>query len=140
MPACARRRSTTGSAGAAPASPRCATPVDRIDAYLAAWHPARARGGHAPDSERELHTIVRASSAGDEIEHEEGRLAARALAFDELRVREIMRPRHEVVVIDAGACREEALAQANATGFTRFPLVDGGGLFWAPPADAPGRV
>ncbi len=60
--------------------------------------PAR-EAGHAPHSEAELHALVRQSGEQGVLERAEQRVTQAALTFDERRVREVMRPRPEVVLL-----------------------------------------
>lgn len=85
--------------------------------------PAR-EAGHAPHSEEELHSLVRASSDQGVLEREEGTLTKNALAFDERRAREVMRPRPHVVTVDVTAGADGVLAAARESGFSRFPVVE----------------
>jgi CBS domain containing-hemolysin-like protein len=89
--------------------------------------PAREAGG-APPSEDELHELLRESSRHGLIDSDEQVLSENALMLDELRVREIMRPRAAVrcatTDMEIGAVVE--LMRESAT--TRLPLCepDGG--------------
>lgn len=51
-------------------------------------------------------------------------------AFDlkHRRVRDIMRPRHEIVALDTGATIADCLETADRTRYSRFPLVEDGNL------------
>jgi CBS domain containing-hemolysin-like protein len=89
--------------------------------------PAR-EAGHVPHSEAELHALVRQSGEGGVLERAEQRVTEAALAFDERRVREVMRPRPDVVLLTTQDTVRVAADRALETGYTRLPLCepDGG--------------
>ncbi len=55
-------------------------------------------------------------------------IALNAFALRQRRVREVMRPRHEIVPLNTEATIAECLALARRTRYSRFPLCEGGNL------------
>jgi CBS domain containing-hemolysin-like protein len=55
-------------------------------------------------------------------------IALNAFALRHRRVREVMRPRHEIVALNTEATTAERLALARQTRYSRFPLCEGGDL------------
>ncbi|MBI2926829.1 MAG: HlyC/CorC family transporter [Verrucomicrobia bacterium] len=55
-------------------------------------------------------------------------IALNAFALRQRRVREVMRPRHEIVGLDTEATIAECMALARRTRYSRFPLCEGGDL------------
>lgn len=55
-------------------------------------------------------------------------IALNAFALRQRAVREIMRPRHEIIALDADASMAECLAVAEQTRYSRFPLCEKGDL------------
>ncbi|HUF61538.1 MAG TPA: hemolysin family protein [Verrucomicrobiales bacterium] len=80
--------------------------------------------GHSHSSE-ELRLIVRASEEADQVTETEREILINALQLSELVVRDIMRPRNEVVTLDPDDPFEENLRIAVESRYTRFPLVNG---------------
>ncbi len=55
-------------------------------------------------------------------------IALNAFAMRQRRVREVMRPRHEIVALNTEATIAECVALARRTRYSRFPLCEGGNL------------
>ena len=55
-------------------------------------------------------------------------IALNAFALRQRRVREVMRPRHEIVALNTDDSIAECLALARRTRYSRFPLCEGGDL------------
>ncbi len=79
-------------------------------------------------SEEEIRLII-----GQSRQHTSGPtlgqdIALNAFALRQRRVREVMRPRSEIVGLDTEASIAECLALAQRTRYSRFPLCEGGDL------------
>jgi CBS domain containing-hemolysin-like protein len=94
--------------------------------------PPASEAGHAPHSEDELRTLLRESRAGGLIERQEAELSERALVFGDRRVREVMRPRPEIVFVTTSDDARRVAEVATASGHTRLPLVEPDGGLDAP--------
>ena len=75
-------------------------------------------------SEQELLGIVEAAADDDVIEHEERELIESIIEFGDTVAREVMVPRPDMVVIEAGVTVSEALDVAIQHGFSRLPMLD----------------
>ena len=87
--------------------------------------PPANEAGSKPHSEDELRTLLRQSSEQGLIRQDERRLSEAVLLYGDRRVREVMRPRPEVVVMTADQSLAEAGRVAVHSGHTRFPLCEG---------------
>ena len=104
-------------------------PFNRLLNYTARW--LLERIGIEPDgatdhaqSEEELRLLI-TSAQGTAV----GRsIILNALDLHHRVVREVMRPRHEIVAFDTDASFAECLALAEKTRYSRFPLCEGGDL------------
>jgi CBS domain containing-hemolysin-like protein len=79
-------------------------------------------------SEEELRLVLAASqkhSPGSALGRE---IVLNALDLRQRLVREVMRPRQEIAVLDTEAGLAECLSAAEKTRYSRFPLCDGGNL------------
>ena len=86
--------------------------------------PPANEAGSQPHSEEELRSLLRQSSEQGLIRQDERRLSEAVLLYGDRRVREVMRPRPEVVVMTADQSLAEAGRLAVHSGHTRFPLCD----------------
>ncbi|HEV2821297.1 MAG TPA: hemolysin family protein [Solirubrobacteraceae bacterium] len=84
--------------------------------------PPANEAGSQPHSEDELRSLLRQSSEQGLIRQDERRLSEAVLLYGDRRVREVMRPRPEVVVMTADQSLAEAGRLAVHSGHTRFPL------------------
>ena len=104
-------------------------PFNRLLNYAARW--LLERIGIEPDgatdraqSEEELRLLI-TSAQGTAV----GRnIILNALDLRHRVVREVMRPRHEIIAFDTDASLAECLALAEKTRYSRFPLCEGGDL------------
>jgi len=80
---------------------------------------------HSEEEIRLLLTQTRRHAHGPTIGQD---IALNAFTLRHLRVREIMRPRHEIVGLNTEADIAECLAVAERTRYSRFPLCEGGDL------------
>jgi len=104
-------------------------PFNRLLNYAARW--LLERIGIEPDgatdraqSEEELRLLI-TSAQGTAV----GRnIILNALDLRHRVVREVMRPRHEIIAFDTDASFAECLALAEKTRYSRFPLCEGGDL------------
>jgi len=90
--------------------------------------PPVAEAGHAPHSEGELRELLRQSSREGMIDIDEGELSENVLLFGDRRVREAMTPRLQVDLLSTDDDLPRAVEVVIATGRTRLPLCEGGGL------------
>jgi CBS domain containing-hemolysin-like protein len=80
---------------------------------------------HSEEELRLLFSTTRQQSGGTAL----GRaIVLNALDLRRRTVREVMRPRQEIIAIDTGASIAECLDLAEKTRFSRFPLCEGGDL------------
>jgi len=86
-----------------------------------------SEGDHVHSSD-ELALLVAQSGAAMEVTDMEREIAVNALELNDLKVRDVMTPRQDVVVLDADEDFEKQLELALRTKHTRFPLVKGGHL------------
>lgn len=77
-------------------------------------------------SQAELQMLLSASARGGQISEQEKKISARALRFADLRARQIMVPRHEVVYLSLADPLETNLAKARTNNFARYPLCEKG--------------
>ena len=76
-------------------------------------------------SRRDLEFIVADLGAEGQLDAPELEMLERALAFSELRVRETMTPRPQVVAADVRSTPAQLAELAQRSGYSRFPLWDG---------------
>jgi len=80
------------------------------------------RGGH---SEEELRLVLATAQSGTAG----GRgIVLNALDLRHRTAREVMRPRHEIIVFDSAATISECVALAEKTRYSRFPICENGDL------------
>jgi len=73
--------------------------------------------------EQEFLGIVEAAAQEEIIEHEERELIESIIEFGDTVVREIMRPRPDLISVDAGVSIDEALDEAFEHGVSRLPVL-----------------
>ena len=73
--------------------------------------------------EQEFLGIVEAAAEEEIIEHEERELIESIIEFGDTVVREIMRPRPDVISVDAGSSIDAALDEAFEHGVSRMPVM-----------------
>ena len=73
--------------------------------------------------EQEFLGIVEAAAEEEIIEHEERELIESIIEFGDTVVREIMRPRPDIVHVDAGTTVDDALDEAFEHGVSRLPVM-----------------
>lgn len=76
-------------------------------------------------SARELASLVRSSARSGTLDTTTAALVDRSLRFGTLTAEELMTPRSKVVALQAGDTVADLAAAGAATGFSRFPVVDG---------------
>lgn len=76
---------------------------------------------HSPE---ELRMLIVDSSEGGRLDKEEGRMLDNIFSFYQKTARDIMLHRNDVIAFDVEMARKEALAQAGASGHTRFPAYE----------------
>ncbi len=82
------------------------------------------RGERSPHSVEELKMITRAVHAAGRISRFEEEVVLHALEMDEVAVREIMVPRHDIVSLPADASLDQVLRTAAEHPFSRFPIYE----------------
>ncbi len=80
---------------------------------------------HSEEELRLLFTSTRRRVGGTSLGHD---IVLNALDLRTLRVRDVMRPRHEIVSLSSEASLTECLDVAEKTRFSRFPLCEEGNL------------
>lgn len=80
-----------------------------------------------PHSEQELEELIAESERRGLLEPEEQEFAKGAFHFGDRRARDVMVPRREVAVLDAGLDLREATTRAARSGRRRLPLVEADG-------------
>lgn len=88
----------------------------------------RSMTGSAPQAvttEAEILAMVRLGEQSGQVSAAEMQMVANVLRFDNVRCRQIMVPRRDVVMVQIDATIEDTLAKAAAQGHTRYPLVTG---------------
>jgi CBS domain containing-hemolysin-like protein len=86
--------------------------------------PPASEAGTEAHSLDELRLAVRESAEGGALDREDVQLAEAAFDFGGRRVRDVMRPRTEVVVVGVDEGFDAAAARVMDTGLTRLPLVE----------------
>jgi putative hemolysin len=96
---------------------------------LMRWWKLDVEHGHAHvHSPEELAGLYRASAEGGLIDASERDMLAGILNVDDRLAREIMTPRVRLVTVRSDATAADALAELAEGPFTRFPVVDEGGV------------
>ena len=85
----------------------------------------RPRRRGATVSESELLAMADVAMEDEVIEHEERALIHSIIEFGDTIVREVMRPRPDMVTVEADLPVSEALGAAMGAGFSRLPVYDG---------------
>lgn len=88
----------------------------------------RSLTGNVPASvttEAEIMAMVRQGEESGQVSAAEMQMVANVLRFDDVRSRQIMVPRRDVVVVQADSTVEDALAKVTSQGHTRYPLCQG---------------
>jgi CBS domain containing-hemolysin-like protein len=86
--------------------------------------PPASEAGHQPHSEDELRHLLRESSREGTIGREEQELSEAALVFGDLRAREVMNPRAEVVYVLTTDSPRQVAERVIESGHTRLPLCE----------------
>lgn len=79
-------------------------------------------------SEDELRELVDLAGEADLIEAEERRMIQSVFEIGETRVREVMVPRPDMVVLPMGVSLEESMGVFLRSGFSRIPVIGEGGV------------
>lgn len=88
----------------------------------------RSLTGNAPaavTTEAEIMAMVRQGEKSGQVSAAEMQMVANVLRFDDVRCRQIMVPRRDVVVVQIGASVESTLETIASHGHTRYPLCQG---------------
>jgi CBS domain containing-hemolysin-like protein len=80
---------------------------------------------HSHDELRLLMTATQKHSGGTDLGHS---IVINAMDLHRRRARDVMRPRHEIVVLSADSSVTEALDLAEKSRYSRFPISEGGEL------------
>lgn len=75
-------------------------------------------------TEKDLEFMIDEGEASGVIESMKKEMLSSVFEFDEIVVREIMRPRTDVVALEKHASIDEALSLAISTGYSRIPVYD----------------
>lgn len=86
---------------------------------------SEAERAHSEEELRLLFGVTRKHSGGSTLGRD---IVLNALDLSRRIVREVMRPRHEIVALDTEASMTECLDVAEKTRYSRFPLCEGGDL------------
>jgi CBS domain containing-hemolysin-like protein len=81
--------------------------------------------GDAHYSSEELKLILRTSRPDEQFRRDEWNVLAQTLDFGELEVSDLMRPIHELVVLDRSRSLQENMQTVTRTRFSRYPYFDG---------------
>ena len=81
-------------------------------------------GSHGGHSEEELRLVLGSSRGAADGRN----IILNALDLKNRTAREVMRPRHELVVLNTGSTMAECVALAEKTRYSRFPIAEGGEL------------
>ena len=76
-------------------------------------------------TEAEIMAMVRMGQQSGQVSAAELQMVANVLRFDDVRCRQIMVPRRDVITVQVDSSVEDALSQATAQKHTRYPLVQG---------------
>lgn len=74
----------------------------------------------------ELSSLVRRSATAGVLDRGTATLLTRTLAFSEHTAADVMTPRPRIASLDRSASAKDVLQLARATGYSRFPVTDGG--------------
>ncbi|HEX9048481.1 MAG TPA: hemolysin family protein [Verrucomicrobiae bacterium] len=96
--------------------------LNRSSQLILKWLGIGADELHGGQSEEELRVILGAAQSSPDRRN----LMLNALDLRHRTVREVMRPRNEVTLLDAGATVAECIAIAEKTRYSRFPICDDG--------------
>ncbi len=96
--------------------------LNRSSQLILNWLGIGADGLQGAQSEEELRVVLGAAQGSPDRRN----LILNALDLRARTAREVMRPRNEVTVFDAGATMAECLAIAEKTRYSRFPICDDG--------------
>jgi CBS domain containing-hemolysin-like protein len=96
--------------------------LNRSSQLVIQWLGVAADETHGAQSEEELRVILGAAQGSPGRRN----LILNALDLRHRTVREVMRPRNEVTVFDAGATLAECIVIAEKTRYSRFPICDHG--------------
>ena len=96
--------------------------LNRSSQLILKWMGIGADELHGAQSEEELRVILAAAQGSPDRRN----LILNALDLRHRTAREVMRPRNEVTVFDAGATIADCLAIAEKTRYSRFPICDHG--------------
>lgn len=77
-------------------------------------------------TEEEVRATIRLGAESGEITPSERRLLSAIFHFDELRCRQVMVPRQDVIYFEAGWSIQRCLEVARRTRHTRYPVCEGG--------------
>src|SRR5438309_6576055 len=80
--------------------------------------------GHLPHNERELRALLAQAVAAGTIAKGHERILTSAFEFGDLKVRQIMTPRTEVVYLMLDQPLGQILKTVHSTAYTRYPLCD----------------
>lgn len=86
---------------------------------------SEAEHAHTPDELRLLVSSSQRHSGGTDLGHS---ILLNAMDLQFRRVRDIMRPRHEIEVLDTKATMTECLDLAEKTRYSRFPICENGDI------------
>jgi CBS domain containing-hemolysin-like protein len=103
--------------------------------WLLTYGPSRVlnidKAFHAHDdlmiTEKEIVHMIGVSAKEGSIERNEGERAVKVLKFADTTVENVMTPRADMVFLRTGDTLRKALSVANATGFSRLPVLDAAG-------------
>jgi CBS domain containing-hemolysin-like protein len=98
--------------------------LNRSAHLILQWLGLAAEGLGGVQSEEELRVVLGAARGSPGRRN----LILNALDLRQRTVREVMRPRTEVTVLDAGATMADCLAIAEKTRYSRFPICEDGNL------------
>jgi CBS domain containing-hemolysin-like protein len=106
------------------------TPVIRLTNGTANWILRRlgiepAQELRSARSARELVSLVRTSERSGSLDPATAALVDRSLQFGTLTAEELMTPRSKIVALQKNDTIADLVATAMATGFSRFPIIDG---------------
>ncbi|MCR2813930.1 MULTISPECIES: hemolysin family protein [Microbacterium] len=73
----------------------------------------------------ELSYLIRHSATAGLLDNSDAQLLRRTLRFAEHDASEVMTPRVRMVSVDVADTADTVIAQSRATGFSRFPVIDG---------------
>ncbi|MFD1714126.1 hemolysin family protein [Amnibacterium flavum] len=74
----------------------------------------------------ELSSLVRRSATAGVLDSDTATLLTRTLEFTDLSAADVMTPRPRLAALDRGDSAEDVITLARRTGYSRFPVTDGG--------------